>query len=313
MRKKWHRYFALIGIAVFVYILSRIDFKSFLSLLSQANYSFFGLLPFSIFLVFLIQTLKWRLLLKIQGLDYDFWYLFKVHIVSEYYGLLTPGRVGYFIKISYLDKPFGEASASVIVDKILDFFCLMVFSIAGSFLLAGRFPNFITQISLLVFVFVVLVLFFYSKARAKFLFGFFKKITPAKFHNPLKTIFHNFYDNLPSRRKLLVPLLLTFFVWFLIYSQTYLIAQAFNIKISFWYFIFCFPIATIIGLIPITISGLGTREAALILLFSQFNIPIESIVVLSISSLILVSYLPAVFGAFLSLKLKNANASNTNK
>jgi len=305
--KNWHKYFSLIGIVLFIFILSKTNLNSFLLIAQQTKYSFFCLLPVSIFAIFFIQTLKWQQLLKIQRLNYNFWYLFKVHIISSYYALLTPSRLGYFVKIGYLNNSFGIASPSVIVDRILDTLVLIIFAFAGAFLLIGQFPNLILQILIFGICFVVIVLFFYSKTRAKFLLAFLKKVIPLKFQESLRRVFHDFYDNLPSRRKLLFPFLLTIFTWFLIYSQSYVIAKALNINIDFWHFIFYLPIATIISLAPITVSGLGTREAALILLFSQFNISIESIVALSLSALFFTAYLPAVYGAFLSFKLKKIN------
>jgi len=304
MLKNWSKYFSLIGIGLFIYILSKADLNSFLLLLQETRYSFLFLLPVFTFLIFFVQTLKWQQLLKIQKLDYDFWYLFKVHIISNYYALLTPSRIGYFVKIGYLNNSFGVASASVVIDRILDTLVLSIFASIGAFLLISQFPNLIFQISVFVFVFIIAVLFFYSRKRAKFLFGFFKRIIPGKFQEPLKRVFHDFYDNLPRRRKLWSPFLLTILTWFLIYSQSYLIAQALNLSINFWYYIFFFSIATVVSLIPITVSGLGTREAALILLLSQFNVSIESIVALSLMGLILAGYLPALIGVFLSFKLK---------
>jgi hypothetical protein len=302
--KNWHRPFSLIGIILFIFILSKTNLGSFLLIFKQAKYSYFIFLPISIFSIFFVQTVKWQRILEIQKLNYNFWYLFRVTIVSTYYALLTPSRVGYFVKIGYLDASPGTVGSSVIVDRILDTLVLIGFALIGASLLINQFPNLIFQILIFAFAFFILILFFYSKKRAKFLFSFFKKIIPFKFHHSLKKIFHDFYDNLPHQGRLLFPFLLTILTWFLIYSQTYLIARALRISIDFWHFVFYFPIATIVGLIPITISGLGTREAALILLFSQFNVSIESIVALSLGALVLTAYLPALYGVFLSLTLR---------
>lgn len=304
MSKNWQKYFSLIGIILFVIILSRVDFNRIVLIIKQAKYSILLLLPFSIFFILLIQTLKWHKLLKIQGLNYNFWYLFKVHIIGGYYALITPSRIGFFAIAGYLNDSFGAVSASIIIDRILDTLTLIIFSSIGALLLIKRFPNLIIQVLAFTLCFILAVLFFYSKKRAKFLFGFFTKISFFKFQESLKKIFHDFYDNLPRRRKLLPPFLLTIFAWFLIYSQNYIIARALNINIRFYYFIFYFPIATIVGSIPITVSGLGTREAVLILLFSQFSVPVENIIALSLCGLILVSYVPALYGVFLSFKLK---------
>lgn len=302
--KNWQKFFSLIGIFLFIFILSRINLRQFLLLFKQIRYYFLFLLPLTILLIFVIQTLKWQKLLRIQGLDYDFRYLLKVHIVSYYYALLTPSHLGYFVKIGYLNDAFASASASVIVDRILDMLALMIFASTGAFLLIGRFPNLFLRFLFFIFIFLAVVLFFYSKKRAKSFFIFFKRFIPFRFQDSLKKAFHDFYNNLPLRRKLLAPFLLAILTWFLAYTQGYIIAMALNLPIDFWHYIFYFPIATAIGLIPITISGLGTREAALIILFSQFNVSIEAIIALSITAMVLTAYLPALYGVFLSFRLK---------
>jgi len=302
--KNWQKYFPLIGIFLFIFILSRINFRQFLLVFRQIRYCFLFLLPLTISLIFLIQTLKWQKLLKIQKFNYKFRYLLKVHIVSFFYAILTPSHLGYFVKVGYLNDAPAQVSASVIVDRILDVLALMIFAATGAFLLIGRFPNLLFCLLSFVFVFLAVVLFFYSKKRAKFFFSFLKRFIPSKFQDSLKRVFHVFYDSLPQRRKLLAPFLLTILTWFLVYTQGYIIAMSLNLPIDFWHYIFYFPIATAIGLIPITISGLGTREATLILLFSQFSISVEAIIALSITAMVLTAYLPALYGVFLSFRLK---------
>ena len=57
-------------------------------------------------------------------------------------------------------------------------------------------------------------------------------------------------------------------------------------------------------LIPITINGLGTREATLIALFSVFGISAGTTVAFSLLSLFLLAIIPACLGGFFIL-IKN--------
>ena len=60
-------------------------------------------------------------------------------------------------------------------------------------------------------------------------------------------------------------------------------------------------LATLVAIIPITISGLGTREAALIGLLSRFQVLPKAAVALSITTLI-ISLFTILIGAYLAFK-----------
>lgn len=307
MKLSWKKILPLIGLTLFVYILSKLDFFGIWQIIKQMDYRFFFFLPFTIILILSLQTLKWQILLKSQNIETEFIKLFKIHLVSSYYALITPSRMGYFIKILYLQNDLKrskvEISSSVIIDRVLDMFVLSLFALIGSFFLMGFYPNLFVSFLIFVFIFIISGLFFYSKKRAKFFTSFFKGLIPNKFRDKLKNGFNVFYDNFPDLKSLLISFFLTCATWFVIYSQLYLIALALNININYWYFIFFVPIATIVSLLPISISGLGTREVTLILIFSNYNIASESIVVLSLIGFILVYFLPALIGGILSFDI----------
>jgi uncharacterized protein (TIRG00374 family) len=70
-------------------------------------------------------------------------------------------------------------------------------------------------------------------------------------------------------------LIITFFITILSYNifffQNYLLAHAIHLEISFFSIAPIISITMLIGYIPISIGGLGTREAILILLFQQIG------------------------------------------
>ncbi len=66
---------------------------------------------------------------------------------------------------------------------------------------------------------------------------------------------------------------------------------------------FILVITTLITLIPISISGLGTREVAMIYLFQQLSLPKEAAVLYSLS-LFLISILLGIHGAIINVFVK---------
>ncbi|MCX5752609.1 MAG: lysylphosphatidylglycerol synthase domain-containing protein, partial [Candidatus Krumholzibacteria bacterium] len=79
--------------------------------------------------------------------------------------------------------------------------------------------------------------------------------------------------------------------------QCYLIADALDISISFLNIAFCISAANLISLLPISISGIGTRDATMIAMFSMLHLSRESAVSFSIMFLFISNISACVIGA----------------
>ena len=76
----------------------------------------------------------------------------------------------------------------------------------------------------------------------------------------------------------------------------YLLAIGLNIPVSFFYLASCVSISNIISLLPVSVSGIGTRDVLLIALFSQVGLSAESAVGFSFMFLVFFSGMSALFG-----------------
>ena len=78
---------------------------------------------------------------------------------------------------------------------------------------------------------------------------------------------------------------------------------SFGINVPYIYFIFLFPIANIIGFIPVTFAGIGTREATAILIFTTLftNVSKEEILLVSLFGFLTVDVFTGLIGFILSL------------
>jgi uncharacterized membrane protein YbhN (UPF0104 family) len=81
----------------------------------------------------------------------------------------------------------------------------------------------------------------------------------------------------------------------------YLIAQLFNIHIPYITFIFILAITSSIAVIPISIYGLGTRDATLVALFSLYNIPPENSISFTLFWFTVFFVTPSIIGAFITI------------
>lgn len=298
----------LAGIILFIIILSKIDLKSFFGLLKDINLCYFIGAALLLFPILFIKAYRWNYLKKTQNINYKLSDSILMYGSGIYVGLLTPGRIGDFIKVIYLKNDgnsVGKSFVSVFVDRIADLLFLIIFGYIGMFFFIHLFRKQVYVLSFL-FIAVLLIIIFavtnkkLAKSMLRNIFGFF---IPEKYKEKIKINFNDFYNDLKilNRKRIFKVSLITVLVWIIYFIQIVLLANALNISISFIYLSVCACIAGLITLIPISISGIGTRDITLIVLFSFLGISRESAV--AVSMLILsISVLMALIGLACWLK-----------
>jgi len=157
-----------------------------------------------------------------------------------------------------------------------------------------------------IFGFIIIFGFIFSKKeRAEFLLkGLYKKLVPEKIKVKTKLTFDSFYENLPGKKWIALFFILNVINWIVIYFIAFLIGLSLGINLHFIYFLAIMPIGTIIGLIPITVNGLGTREAVLISLFGLFGFRAVKIFSMSIINLFITGVLPCIVASFFIFGLR---------
>src|SRR3989344_4546410 len=204
--------------------------------------------------------------------------------------LLGVGILVSLIKVNYLkkkiNKDYGESSSSVIMERAIDFLVLFLFASFGAFLLINYLSNLFWELVILVLLmFMAFIFVFLNRKRTRFFLKFIHiYLMPKKYKEKASNLFHSFYDGILKPKQLIKPFIVSLVIWFLIYLQAYTAALALSINnIPYYFFFGLFPLASIVGLIPITIGGAGTREITLIGLFSivGFNIA-DKIVAISL-------------------------------
>ena len=296
------------GIILFIVILSKIDLKSFFGLLMDINLYYFIAAALLLLPMIVIKAYRWNYLKKIQNINYKLSDSILMYGSGLYIGLLTPGRIGDFIKVLYLKNDgnsVGKSFVSVFIDRIADLLFLIIFGYIGMFFFIHLFRKQVYILSFIFIIFLLIIIFAVTnKKTAKgILRNMFRFFIPEKYKEKIKVNFNDFYNDLKllDKNKLYVVSLLTLSVWLIYFTQTFLLAMALHINISFVYLSICAAIAGLITLIPVSISGIGTRDITLIVLFSFLGISRESAV--AVSMLILsMSVVMAIIGLACWLK-----------
>lgn len=292
----------LIGIILLIFILTRVDLSSVASAITKVSLWYLALvIALNLPLIF-FKSWRWQSLLKMQGITYPLRRASLAYFSGIYFGLATPGKIGEIARVLYLanDKELSvsEAFSSVLVDRLCDIYLLVMvggfgliaFSPLGGTILAVIILLLLSAISLLLL----------SRRIGKRLMGLvYRAKVFRRFKGRIDTSVDQFYCGVGrlTERKLVFPLLLTLAAYAVYFSQCYLLALSLNLPLSFFYVAICMAVVSLVALIPVSIAGIGTRDATLIALFSLQGITAES--ALSYSLLVLFTFyiFTAVMGA----------------
>jgi glycosyltransferase 2 family protein len=306
MKSKISNWIKIIGLILFVFILTRLDLEKAAKGLVNFKWIYLFVYVALSVLMQLFKSFRWNTLLKKQGIKYQLKKVYKINVFTSFLGLITPGRLGELSKVVYLQEdgvPFSISIVSVLIDRIYDLMILFIFGVAAFFYFSTYFLNNINNLILTVIVFVAfaLLIFLFRNNIWIILKRALKYMLPDAKYNLLSKEWIIFKAELikvflPTMAKMIFYSTLIYFCY---YAQINLVAYGFNVSVSFIYLSFCMTLASLISLLPISIGGLGTREAVFILLLSKVAIPAESAVLISfidgsVLALLVMSVLAAV-------------------
>jgi len=297
-----------IGIGMFIYIVHNIGMKNIGHALSNINPWLFGTSLVIFIPRIILSTYRWKMITDYPGLSVPLPLLIKINLIGLFYGAITPLWLGDYVRIPYLQRvsnaPAGKCASNVIIDQLMELGGLFLLALAGSLFLASRYPYLPVIFFGFFFGLAGMALYLKEKRRSKrVLQVVYNLFIPKKMKATMAQEFHAFYADIPPVRFLALPLLIGVVSYILFFLQIYIVALSFNLAVPLSDFLLLYPVASIISLLPITVSGLGTREGVLINLFSSYGVARDVTVAISLSGYVITMLIPAVIGGLIALKI----------
>ena len=293
-----------IGIVILVYILSRIDLATLAKRLSSADWSYILISASLAPLFILLKAYRFQLILRNLGVEVKLVEAFHLYALGLLAGIATPGQVGELAKGVYLKGkgyPLSSSLIAVFSDRGFDIAGLLFLSIGSLILLRGPLYH---HLSIFVLLFIMAIIFLIILLHPKLREQSIRKLAPLflKRKGGLAHKNEALLESPFSSKHFLLLFGITVIAFLFAFFRYLLLARSLRIDIPVFSFLAMVILAQGVSLIPITVAGLGTREATLILLFSQFNISPELAVSLSFLILFLM-LINAGIGLFSWLKL----------
>ena len=280
--KNAYKYYRLIGIVIFVIILSRIQFSHFIDAIKKTNY-LLVLLSFGLTCIFvIIKSLCWHALLEQQKIKISMVEAIRINYIGIFFANVTPGRIGEVGKMLYLKEKAINFSylgsfLSIVADRILDILTMLVINVIGVMYL---FNIHIGIFSVGILVILVIVIGCYQfrtriiQLPVRVINKGFRKLRLSQIELNSEMIAKRL--GFIIRNNLLKVLLLNAFAWVFFYLLVYATSLACNITIDFYYLIIATSTSMILSMLPLTVSGIGVRDFVLISFFSRVNLTSEA-------------------------------------
>ncbi|MCC7142111.1 MAG: flippase-like domain-containing protein [Candidatus Eisenbacteria bacterium] len=254
--------FLLLTIGVFwgLFRFLELDYRLVLARLGQADRAVLaGAAAVTCFFP-VLSAFRWRRVLGALGYEVSFRSCFDMIMAAWPMGTITPSKTGDFVKALYLrDRvPVPLVLGSVLAERSLDVLILLLLAALGSALHAQ-------------WRYAIL-------AGGAFLAGFgailallrFRLPVPKKFESKVEPMLRALRLILQSPALLGSVVLYTVLNWFASIAQLVLCYQALGTPVPLLYAMGALPLAIFAGLLPVTLSGMGTRDSALIFLFLPY-------------------------------------------
>lgn len=291
MAKKISR---LIGIVIIVLILRKLNFVGIKDSILNANKYYLVIGLFLTVVGSAFKAWRWNYLKKTQNINYRLSDSLIMYFSGMLAGIITPGRLGELSRLIYLKNDghsYGKSLFGVVLDRLFDMFFLLLFGAISMFFFFTLFKKEIPYIvAIIIISTIIAVLLAKTDLIKKIISKIFNFIIPVKYQKSWQVNLQDFiagFKNLKTKNYFIISGI-TILSWIIYYFQMWLFAQSLGIHIPFLYLSISVTIAGIITLIPISYSGIGTRDIALITLFSVVGISKE--LAITFSSLILSGY-----------------------
>ena len=272
----------LLGPLGLVWVIYRLDRPAaVLDLLARAEWWLVGLALLLNIVNVELKVERWRLLLRERGIEYDRVRARVAFLSSSYAGFVTPGRVGDVLRAEYLRREKGvawhEGVLSVVVDRVCDVAALGLCVALALFHLRNVVTPEIARIGWILVgaTAVGTVVFVALSVRGK------GAGPGAESTNlSIRSVIQKLQSYHP--RALAIPMALTLVTFGVTFLQGFMMARAIGVPISFLDVSALLSAASFLSLLPISISGVGIREALFAVVFPQRGFSADAGVALGI-------------------------------
>jgi uncharacterized protein (TIRG00374 family) len=243
-----------------------------------------------------IRAFRWKIFLHSMGISIPFLRLSEVLLIGNFYGLITPGKLGELGRAYHINEKKSLTLPTIVMEKIVDLYTLIILSFVTIFFYFQ--DQAVLQIGIILCVLAISAgtLLLANASFIRYMARIFR-LDP-KHSEQFVSVFNSLIRKYPT-------IGYAFVISLIYYLAAYLLGYFVILSAGFDpIVIITLPIIVLMGNIPITISGLGLRESIGSLSFLYLGQPSAEGFVFAFLLFILITVFPGIVGYLLSIKEK---------
>ena len=264
-----------VGLGIILVLFNYIPYSELVPLYQESKKIYIVIAFIAFILLHFVAVLRWRFLLLSLGLKCSLKETGYSFFSSLFFNLFFPSLLGgdafRATAVGYRQGQIAKSASSVIMDRFSGAFSLSLISCTAFIL--GRKVIKEETVFLSVLAFLALNILFIIIVFNRTLFNFLNRRLKKGF---VKEKIVHFYNELYFFRENPKVFIKSLRYSLIIQAATcisfYLISKAFYADINILYFFILVPIIMFIALIPITVAGIGTREAAAVYFLAKVGV-----------------------------------------
>ncbi len=283
-------------------LLYKSDINKYVALIKNSS-------PVYLLIAFLLTTLsiilsayKWRFLITAQGYSVPFTSLIKSYFVGLFFNNFLPTSIGGDVVRAYdLKKMIGNgpaAAASVVAERVLASFTLGLIVLCGMALSMDSLASY--KYITIVFVTICFASLFavvYAHKVGSLLQRFNMPII-----NKLKNTADSVSSSVKKRPVLVRVLVYSFLFQLMVVLINVFVIKALGLNVPIAFTLLFIPIIFAITMLPISLNGLGVREATYAYFFAQVGLSTEEAVTISICFFLIVTLVSLIGGVIFAAR-----------
>ncbi|HEY6110969.1 MAG TPA: lysylphosphatidylglycerol synthase transmembrane domain-containing protein [Chthoniobacterales bacterium] len=197
----------------------------------------------------------------------------RLILVASVLNMVLPSKMGDIAKAWFMKSDNvrgGVAFSLVIFEKTADMLSLLFWCALGLVFYPRKDAIFWILTATVIAGFVLGILLLGSRSLANLVFAYAGQLAPGKvdaFESGWREMQNLFWSDRP---RMVGVSMLSIFIWLLHLLQIWLFVGALRASVPFLANLGLAPLAILIGLLPFSFAGIGTRDAALIVLYRPY-------------------------------------------
>lgn len=264
-----------ISLGLIAWILKSVDLPQLWSTLQGLNFWYLLLSQLFSFMVNAVCVWRWQVLLAGRGVMVGYGRLLRYFLNGLFFGNFLPTTVGGDLMRAYLVSDDcgtrSEALASVLVDRFIGLFGVIITGIIGLFLVArtGQETALLRYMMIGVGVTLVLMAVFLNKSIMKHFRVLLRMPLANRLEQKAVEFYHSLYVYRTHLREVALALALSLLVQLAVVLTVFSISRSLGSDIPITPFFLYMPVIAAVSMLPVSINGWGLMEGSFIVFFGR--------------------------------------------